>query len=710
MAAAAVDLETIPNKCYYVGVQKKIWFDAEAYCTSAKPNAYLTSITSTFENTNVDAIVVNTPSAAGCGQFWIGGNDIAQKGNFTWVDGKPWGYASWASGQPDRTQQCVSSAALKTGQWKAESCGAANCFICEMYLDGSASTTMKDCKDWFNYGAQTDGIYSINPDGKGSFNVFCDMTTDGGGWTVFQRRIDGNLSFYNNSWKDYKIGFTDGLDKNLWLGNDIIHVLTTKDSNVELRIDIWGDRKPSSSNPNVYFWEKHTNFYIDDDAHFYTLHLSPVYTGNASSAASWGISSSNGSNFSTIDVQHNTCPTCYPSIQMGGWWSNSNGCKADLNGKYVPAYWGSYYGLFWYTGVIPNKCYYVGVQKKIWFDAEAYCTNAQPNAYLTSIASTFENVNVDAVVGSTPSAAGCGQFWIGGNDIAQSENWTWVDGSPWEYSNWGPGQAGTTQQCVSSTALTTGKWKAESCGNKNCFICEMYLDGSASSTMKDCKDWFNRGGNRTDGIYSINPDGKGSFNVFCDMTTDGGGWTVFQRRIDGNLSFYDKSWKDYKVGFNNGLDKNLWLGNDIIHLLTTKDSNVELRIDIWGSQCENFPVDTNGYWWEKHTNFFIDDEAHSYALHLSTTYTGDAAISSNYGITWQNGYNFSTVDAMHGAGSACFSPLQRGGWWMYNYCGWSALNGRYVPPHCRDSGYSWYTGIYWINPKQSRMMLRSILQ
>uniref|UniRef100_A0A914WK77 C-type lectin domain-containing protein n=1 Tax=Plectus sambesii TaxID=2011161 RepID=A0A914WK77_9BILA len=189
--------EVVPNKCYYVGIQKKTWFDAEASCQSAQPNAHLTSITSAFENSNVEAVVISTPSDSGCGQFWIGGNDIEQTGQFEWVDGSSWGYARWGPGQPDATQQCVSSTALQNGQWKTEPCGAENCFICEMYLGGSTSSspittpsmtttsaaapaTMTDCWDWFVNGAHTDGIYSINPDGRGSFNVFCDMTTDGG--------------------------------------------------------------------------------------------------------------------------------------------------------------------------------------------------------------------------------------------------------------------------------------------------------------------------------------------------------------------------------------------------------------------------------------------------------------------------------------------------------------------------------------------------
>ena len=78
-------------------------------------------------------------------------------------------------------------------------------------------------------------------------------------------------------------------------------------------------------------------------------------------------------------------------------------------------------------------------------------------------------------------------------------------------------------------------------------------------------------------MYVIKPDDRSAFDVFCDQTTAGGGWTVFQKRIDGSVDF-NRHWSDYKHGFGN-LSGEFWLGLERIHRLTS-DYNSILRVDM----------------------------------------------------------------------------------------------------------------------------------
>ena len=62
--------------------------------------------------------------------------------------------------------------------------------------------TGTSCKTIYDDGIRTSGIYTINPDGQGDFEVYCDLDdtrTDGsseGGWTVIQKRMDAAVGFY----------------------------------------------------------------------------------------------------------------------------------------------------------------------------------------------------------------------------------------------------------------------------------------------------------------------------------------------------------------------------------------------------------------------------------------------------------------------------------------------------------------------------------
>ncbi|XP_072017684.1 ficolin-2-like [Amphiura filiformis] len=201
---------------------------------------------------------------------------------------------------------------------------------------------------------------------------------------------------------------------------------------------------------------------------------------------------------------------------------------------------------------------------------------------------------------------------------------------------------------------------------------------------QDCYEILTTYGRNTSGIYWIYPIVSGtstptSMQVWCDMGTGGGGWTVFQRRVDGSEDFY-RNWADYKAGFGN-LAVEYWLGNDKIYALVNNGKTYQLRIDL-----------NDGLEWkyDLYASFVISDEAADYTLTLGAYIGGEAGDA----FMAHNSHAFSTYDADNDISASKCAVTHKGGWW-YTSCYRANLNGLYLNGSYPSSNYEGITYITW---------------
>ena len=154
------------------------------------------------------------------------------------------------------------------------------------------------------------------------------METDGGGWTVIQRRGDfGNPSdYFLKKWNDYKYGFGD-LNEDFWFGLEYIHQLG-KDKEQQLLIELqdFGYGKATTII---------NNFHVGDEPSNYTL----SHQGSSNNLGS-GFPPS-GTEFSTIDRDNDVWPSNCAETYSGAWWYTA--CHgSNLNGLYLRGHHDSY--------------------------------------------------------------------------------------------------------------------------------------------------------------------------------------------------------------------------------------------------------------------------------------------------------------------------------------------------------------------------------
>ena len=201
--------------------------------------------------------------------------------------------------------------------------------------------------------ASSSGVYSILPAGTQQIKqVWCDMDTDGGGWTAFLQRINGSVDFYQDL-AAYTQGFGD-VNGEYWLGLDALHAMTAAKT-YQIRADMsdWDGASAHSLFASMV---------VADASDDYRLTVGALLGGDggdclithnqnmpfsAKDADRDNLGDKNCAQFHTGGFWYNTCSACHPTAKYypGGDYTNPDG---DGNNGIQWRSW-SLHTSFWYS-------------------------------------------------------------------------------------------------------------------------------------------------------------------------------------------------------------------------------------------------------------------------------------------------------------------------------------------------------------------------
>ena len=216
--------------------------------------------------------------------------------------------------------------------------------------------------------------------------------------------------------------------------------------------------------------------------------------------------------------------------------------------------------------------------------------------------------------------------------------------------------------------------------------CSVYMPA------RHCADLYVYHGIRASGVYNVTigmdyvtKAGPVWTQVYCDMDTDGGGWTLGSH---GNQSA-GKTYDEYTRGFGVASNQQIWLGLENLHLMTTQ-MPTSLRVVIERCKVNNVADSTRECTYPSFTVLAADK---GYPVQIpelcgsgnETTFDG-----FDGWVRWPRadvGPIFTTIDK-DSTQYNCSAEYKGTGWWFYaskqgSLCGAANLNG--LRQSCNDN-------------------------
>ncbi|CAJ0596705.1 unnamed protein product [Cylicocyclus nassatus] len=241
-------------------------------------------------------------------------------------------------------------------------------------------------------------------------------------------------------------------------------------------------------------------------------------------------------------------------------------------------------------------------------------------------------------------------------------------------------------------------------GSYNCTCAQFYDQPHCDHyrPTRHCADLRNYWNYTSDGVYNITPpylvpalkDQQGSVAVYCDMTTEGGGWTLMSAANDSEMT--NRTYKNYADGFAKDSPYYNWLGLDLISGMTTYE-NTSLRLQLYRCAQNGLLAKTTDCTYK---HFLIKGAAEKYAVVIPEVCKGTEKDYYDGWARWnltQPGPAFVAFD--NDDTNNCSANFRNTGWWFdaRNRCGSANLNGvRYscdnIPNDSTSSTYLFWGG------------------